>query len=254
MKLDVLKLRPRLNLQTSDALNKVGANSSTSLLREGTALLSSSRRTFLQSLSKSAVVLSLDSVLALARPLRARGFFAVAEEPAKAATGLGLSFVNVARESTSGVDVTAHFRVGTPFGKLALMGNYTRVRDHSFTRYVGDRAIDKLAVDSNYYIPREKAAASANLSSGAWQFNIDGSFISKLPNYDENDWVAPYATYNGSIEYSVNERLRLSLAIDNLFDKDPPRDDTWASYPYYNDSWYDGVGRSGFLQASYKFH
>ena len=67
-----MNLRPCLNLQSSDALNRVGANSSTSQLREGTALLSSSRRTFLQSLSKSALVLSLDSVLALARPLRPR--------------------------------------------------------------------------------------------------------------------------------------------------------------------------------------
>ena len=94
-----MNLRPRLNLQSSNALNRVGANSSTSQLREGTALLSSSRRTFLQSLSKSALVLSLDNVLALARPLRLRlGFFA-AEQPAKPATGLGLSFIDVARES-----------------------------------------------------------------------------------------------------------------------------------------------------------
>src|SRR6185312_7039651 len=99
MELDALNLRPCLNLQSSNALNRVGANSSTSQLREGTALLSSSRRTFLQSLSKSALVLSLDNVLALARPLRAQALLSAAEEPAKAATGLGLSFIDVARES-----------------------------------------------------------------------------------------------------------------------------------------------------------
>src|SRR6266404_1885739 len=99
MKLDALQLRPRLNLQSSDALNKVGANSSTSQLREGTALLSSSRRRFLQSLSKSAVVLSLDGVLALARPLSSGALFSSVEEPAKPDAGLGVSFINVARES-----------------------------------------------------------------------------------------------------------------------------------------------------------
>src|ERR1700675_1902658 len=99
MKLDALRLRPRLNLQSSDTLNRVGANSSTSQLRDGTALLSPSRRTFLQSLSKSAVVLSLDSVLSLARPLKSRAFFAAAQAPAKPGAGLGLSFINVARES-----------------------------------------------------------------------------------------------------------------------------------------------------------
>ena len=61
----------RLNLQSRGALTKVGANSSTSQLREGTTLLPSSRRTFLQSVSKSAAVLSLEGVLARSRPLHA---------------------------------------------------------------------------------------------------------------------------------------------------------------------------------------
>src|ERR1700687_2949604 len=93
MKLDALKLR--LNLQSSDALNKVGANSSTSQLLEGIALLPPSRRTFLHSLSKSALVLSLDGVLTLARPFKSRAFFAAAEEPLKPDAGLGVSFINV---------------------------------------------------------------------------------------------------------------------------------------------------------------
>jgi enediyne biosynthesis protein E4 len=91
----------RLNLQSRDALNKVGANSSTSQLREGTALLSPSRRAFLRSLSKSAMVLSLDSILALGRPHQRQAFFAAAEQtsPLKPSNDLGLSFINVARES-----------------------------------------------------------------------------------------------------------------------------------------------------------
>ncbi|MGH9548004.1 MAG: hypothetical protein ACRD3W_01465 [Terriglobales bacterium] len=61
--------------------------------------MSPSRRTFLQSLSKSALVLSLDSVLALARPLRPGGFLSASEAPAKSAASLGLSFIDVARAS-----------------------------------------------------------------------------------------------------------------------------------------------------------
>ena len=87
----------RLNLQSRGALTKVGANSSTSQLREGTSLLSSSRRTFLQSVSKSAAVLSLEGVLARSRPLQA--FFPAGDEPPKSGASLGLSFINVAKES-----------------------------------------------------------------------------------------------------------------------------------------------------------
>jgi outer membrane receptor protein involved in Fe transport len=54
------------------------------------------------------------------------------------------------------------------------------------------------------------------------------------------------------VQYKVNDKVRVSLAITNLFDTRPPVDDTWVSYPYYNTSWYDGLGRSGFLQVTYK--
>jgi len=41
--------------------------------------------------------------------------------------------------------------------------------------------------------------------------------------------------------------------VDNLFDKMPPRDPTYTSYPYYDISWFDAAGRSYFVQFTYKF-
>src|SRR5690349_16874929 len=87
----------RPNLQSRDALNKVGANSSTSQLREGTTLLSCSRRAFFQSLSKSAAVLSLQGVLARARTPQA--FFSAPDDSPKPSAVLGLNFVDVGRAS-----------------------------------------------------------------------------------------------------------------------------------------------------------
>src|SRR5580704_18716144 len=64
--------------------------------------LSSSRRAFLKSLSRSALVLPLESVLVLARPLHSN------QAPASPASSnsyplppkeIGVSFINVARES-----------------------------------------------------------------------------------------------------------------------------------------------------------
>src|SRR5205823_109836 len=88
----------RLNLQSEHASHyKLGANSSTSQTREGTSLLFSSRRAFLQSLSRSALVLSLENVLALARPTRLHASLQ-ASATSKTAD-LGVTFINVARES-----------------------------------------------------------------------------------------------------------------------------------------------------------
>ena len=46
--------------------------------------------------------------------------------------------------------------------------------------------------------------------------------------------------------------MRVSLSINNLLDKMPPRDATWAAYPYYDTSWFDSIGRSFYLQFTYK--
>ena len=62
-----------------------------------------SRRVFLKSLSRSALVLSLESVLALVRPLRSRASSPGQQAPAKpdpsTHADLGISFLNIARES-----------------------------------------------------------------------------------------------------------------------------------------------------------
>src|SRR5206468_2399097 len=88
----------RLNLQSRCASHyKVGANSSTSQTREGTRSLFSSRRAFLQSLSRSALVLSLENVLALARPTRLHA--SLQASATSKTTDLGVRFINVARES-----------------------------------------------------------------------------------------------------------------------------------------------------------
>jgi hypothetical protein len=74
-------------------------------VREGTTLLFSSRRAFLHSLSRSALVLSLENVLAYARPAWGKKPPGLAQQPARSssatppANNLGVTFLNVARES-----------------------------------------------------------------------------------------------------------------------------------------------------------
>ena len=64
-------------------------------------LLSSSRRAVLKSLSRSAAIFSLESVLALARPLWSQSAAPTPSpiQPPQPGTPLGVSFLNVGRES-----------------------------------------------------------------------------------------------------------------------------------------------------------
>src|SRR5215471_6432463 len=72
-----------------------GAESSTSRSREGTVPLGSTRRRFLESISRSAMVLPLERLLSFLAP-----FTRINATPAQAAkVSLGVNFVNVAKES-----------------------------------------------------------------------------------------------------------------------------------------------------------
>lgn len=160
--------------------------------------------------------------------------------------------INIAQENTDGIDLSAHANFDLDFGTLGLSGSFTHVFAHTFVRFAGDVELNKLAFDSDYYIPRDKASLSVNFATGSWRFNVAANYISHLPNYDEDGWVGSYTTYNASVAYDFNDRVTASLAVENLLDTAPPRDNTWVSYPYYNTSWYDGIGRSAFLQVTYK--
>ena len=77
------------------------------------------------------------------------------------------------------------------------------------------------------------------------------NFDKKLP-YRSRRTKATYMV-NGTVQYDLTDRTRLSLAVDNLFDQKPPRDPTYSGYPYYDTSWFSATGRSYYLQLTHKF-
>ena len=74
--------------------------------------------------------------------------------------GITVNPVNVARERTSGVDLSAHYRLATGIGDFRFSGNYTWTREHLFQQYTGDAEVDEFAVNSGFDIPRNKTSAS----------------------------------------------------------------------------------------------
>jgi len=177
--------------------------------------------------------------------------------------GIYVNPINVARETTSGVDLTARYRFDTGIGAFTLTANHTWVDHHDFQQYPGDPVEDEFAVNSGFDIPRTKTSASVTWEYGAFSTTLHGQRLGKLPNgwsYDqvwEDGDPGPYipATYryNLSMAYRFNDHSRLALAVTNLFDKMPPKDPTYTSYPYYDISWFDAVGRTINLQYTHKF-
>jgi iron complex outermembrane receptor protein len=167
--------------------------------------------------------------------------------------GVFINPINIAHEKTSGVDVAAHLRVPVgSLGQFAFAVGYTYVDKHTTRQFPGDPTINKFDVDSGYDIPRDKGTASITWTLDKLTATIEGERLGKLPNYDEDARIRASYLFNASVQYDISDHARLSLTVDNLFDQNPVKDPTYASYPYYDISWFDAVGRSFYLQLTYK--
>lgn len=161
--------------------------------------------------------------------------------------------INIAQETTDGVDIAAHVRSPkTSVGRFSLSLGYTYVFSHTIRQYPGDPTISKLAYDSGYDIPRDKGTASLTWDLGRFSTTLTGQRLGKLPNYDEDGYIKASYLFNLSVQADLNDRVRLSGTINNLFDQNPIKDNGYASYPYYDISWFDATGRSFYLQLTYK--
>ncbi|ODU20156.1 MAG: TonB-dependent receptor [Sphingomonas sp. SCN 67-18] len=160
--------------------------------------------------------------------------------------------INIARERTSGIDIAFRGTLPTGIGNFTLSVAHSHVFKHSFQQYPGDPVENKLAADSGYYLPRDKSNASITWKADAVQLTVSGTRLGKLPNFDEDAFIKASYLFNATLQYDFNDYLRGSLTVKNLADKMPVKDPTWSSYPYYNTSWFDSVGRSMFLQLTYK--
>jgi iron complex outermembrane recepter protein len=163
--------------------------------------------------------------------------------------------INIARESTSGVDVTANYRLQTAaYGDFRFTGNYNWTRRHTRQMYPGDPTEDMLDVSfSATTLPRTKSNLGVSWDKGAWGASLFGNYLGRVANYDNDVWTEATWRFNAGARYDLNDRFRISLSVNNLFNKMPPDDPTWSNYPYYDTSWFDSFGRSYFVQFTYKF-
>lgn len=168
-------------------------------------------------------------------------------------TSVRFSPINIASEETSGIDTSANYRMSTAAGDVRFSGNYTWVHRHSRVQYPGDPSQDMLHYDSfSPALPRRKGNLGVSWDRGAWGASVFGNYLGRVPNYADDAWMPASWRFNAGARYDVNDHLRISLTVNNLLDKMPPYDPTWSNYPYYDTAWFDSVGRSYFLQVTWK--
>jgi len=166
--------------------------------------LSSSRRAFLKSLSRSALVLSLENILAIARPRR---LFASAQQnvlPKEQSSDLGITFLNVAKES--GLNAKTIFG-GEHKNKYLLETTGCGV---AFYDYDNDGWLDIFLVNGTRL---EGFPAGSQPTSHLFRNNRDGTFTDVtlkagvahsgwgqgccIGDYDNDGWDDLFVTYFG---------------------------------------------------------
>ena len=181
-------------------------------------------------------------------------------------TNINTPKLNLANEEVNAI--TANFSYVQPigaFGQLALALSYSDVLKHTTQDFVIDPKIDVLREPFYSTDFKSKANGSLTWSKGDWgatlYFNRYGStpnYLATLLNsYEEpgTGKLAPWILYNASVTYNPIRSLGLSLLVNNLFNKMPPKDNSYpgtTNSPYNTDN-YNVYGRAIYLEAKYSF-
>lgn len=175
--------------------------------------------------------------------------------------------VNVAREQLDALTVTLNYRqdLGS-YGVLALNGSWTRNFEHLVQQYPSDPVID--ALNDPYYSAdaKYKANLSASWNKDRWTTTLSAFYLGATPNYraslDPSGYalagagkLGSYTTFNGSVNFDVNDALQLSFLVNNIGNRVPDMDKSYpgTSTAPYNAANYDALGRAFYLEAKWSF-
>ncbi|MBD8874342.1 TonB-dependent receptor [Rhodanobacter sp. DHB23] len=177
-------------------------------------------------------------------------------------------YVNVSNEVTDSVTAEAKYQFNpTPFGTFGLQFDYNGMLKHQYQIYAGSQPINMLAnpLYSSEFKSIATGALNWSLHDDTWSSTLYWHRYGPTPNYtamvDGPSYpgagkVSPWITWNWSLNYTppAMRGLTLSMLVNNLTNKMPPKDMTYAtSFPYYNTQNYNVYGREIMLQADWKF-
>ena len=161
--------------------------------------------------------------------------------------------INSSMTETSGIDATVRYRLDTDrLGNFDFNLSWTHVLKLEDQEFPGSD-IRELRDNPQFFNQRSRLNWGAQWERGDWTANVNGYRLGSLPNWGETDRIAPYIIWNAGLQKKITDKMTIGFAVQNLFDKLAPSDDTFNSYPFFWRS-YSPIGREVFANFNYKFN
>ncbi len=177
-----------------------------------------------------------------------------------------LSPINISKERTQAITAGANYRwdIGKA-GSLTFGLQYNNVLKHEKQQYAGDPYEDLL--NDPRYKDEYKSILAGDVTWGVgnWSTTLYGRRYGHWPNYMAS-YVNPYSydtegakknpswtLYNLRVKYDLPSNASIAVTANNVFNKMPPRDTTFTSWPYYETHAYNVYGRAIFVEFDMNF-
>lgn len=179
-------------------------------------------------------------------------------------SGITAYYANLANEEVNSVNAGMQYSLHTErFGNFGFRLAYNDILKHTSQEYPGSPVNDEIS--NPQYNVGFKSILNGSLTwspNHKWRTTLYWHRYGSMPNDaaiddglddPEAGRVRPWITYNWSLNYLPTRNVELSLRANNLFDKLPPRDMTYTSYPYYDTDLYNLNGRAITFEVDVRF-
>ncbi|WDE08113.1 TonB-dependent receptor [Thalassomonas viridans] len=168
--------------------------------------------------------------------------------------------VNAASEKVTGIDLNLVYQFELKGLTASTHLDVSRLLDHESTPFAGQPTIDKagyITEDQGSYT-KWRGNFSFRLMQDSWSAMYSMRYIGRADDVNVSD-EDPLGKAVGSVIYSdiqagydVNDKLKVSIGIDNIFDKEAPYLTSWNE-ANTDVMTYDLLGRRGYMKLSYRF-
>ncbi|HEY0660209.1 MAG TPA: TonB-dependent receptor [Lysobacter sp.] len=171
-------------------------------------------------------------------------------------------YINQAMVNREGLDATLRYGWDTSFGTFNGSMGYSAMLKAE-RQIFADEAPLNIRDDFNSWQYRSRVRGSLGWNYGDWNANLFFTRVGSLPQFQRDidpatgqrtieSRTSPFITWNASVGKKINDKLRLTFFVNNLFNNFHVKDETHTSFEFFKRH-YSPVGREVALQAEYQF-